>query len=159
MEGPIVSHHSPLAELGWDNSFAAAFEPFTSGGDHIPARVSRVDRGGADVLGADGRLRASLGREVLASLAIDRTAGPTVGDWVAVRHWPDDRTTLEAILNRRTCVVRDSSDTTSKAQALAANVDLVVVGSRGLAGLRGRVLGSVSRQVVERAQHVVSVVH
>lgn len=127
MEGPIVSHHSSLAELGWDNSFAAAFEPFTSGGDHIPARVSRVDRGGADVLGADGRLRASLGREVLASLAIDRTAGPTVGDWVAVRHWPDDRTTLEAILNRRTCVVRDSSDTTSKAQALAANVDLVVV--------------------------------
>ena len=127
MEGPIVSHHSSLAELGWDSSFAAAFEPFTSGGDHIPARVSRVDRGGADVLGADGRLRASLGREVLASLAIDRTAGPTVGDWVAVRHWPDDRTTLEAILNRRTCVVRDSSDTTSKAQALAANVDLVVV--------------------------------
>ena len=70
-----MSHHSSLAELGWDNSFAAAFEPFTSGGDHIPARVSRVDRGGADVLGADGPLRASLGREVLAGLAVDRTAG------------------------------------------------------------------------------------
>ena len=37
--------------------------------------------------------------------------------------------------------------------------DLVVVGSRGLGGVRGLVLGSVSRQVVERAQHVVIVVH
>lgn len=39
------------------------------------------------------------------------------------------------------------------------DADLVVVGSRGLGGLRGRVLGSVSRQVVEHAQHVVIVVH
>lgn len=39
------------------------------------------------------------------------------------------------------------------------DVDLVVVGSRGLGGWRGLVLGSVSRQVVERAQHVVIVVH
>jgi len=43
--------------------------------------------------------------------------------------------------------------------AAELDVDLVVVGSRGLGGLRGLVLGSVSRQVVERAQHVVIVVH
>lgn len=43
--------------------------------------------------------------------------------------------------------------------AAELHVDLVVVGSRGLGGLRGRVLGSVSRQVVERAQHVVVVAH
>ena len=43
--------------------------------------------------------------------------------------------------------------------AVDVDADLVVVGSRGLGGLRGRVLGSVSRQVVERAQHVVIVVH
>ena len=122
-----MSHHSSLAELGWDSSFAAAFDQFTSDGDHIPARVSRVDRGGADLLGANGPLRASLGREVLASMATNRTAAPTVGDWVAVRHWPDDRTTIEAVLTRRTYVVRDSADATSNAQALAANVDLVVV--------------------------------
>ena len=43
--------------------------------------------------------------------------------------------------------------------AVDLDVDLVVVGSRGLGGFRGVVLGSVSRQVVERAQHVVIVVH
>ena len=43
--------------------------------------------------------------------------------------------------------------------AAELDVDLVVVGSRGHGGLRGLVLGSVSRQVVERAQHVVIVVH
>ena len=118
-------HSMSLADLGWDGSFASAFAPFSD--DHLPARVSRVDRGGADLVGADGPLRASLGRDILASLATHRTAAPTVGDWVALRHWPDDRTTIEAVLERRTCVVRDSADTTSNAQALAANVDLVVV--------------------------------
>ena len=118
-------HSMSLADLGWDNSFASAFAPFSD--DHLPARVSRVDRGGADLVGADGPLRASLGRDILASLATHRTAAPTVGDWVALRHWPDDRKTIEAVLERRTCVVRDSADTTSNAQALAANVDLVVV--------------------------------
>ena len=43
--------------------------------------------------------------------------------------------------------------------AAELDVDLVIVGSRGLGGLRGLVLGSVSRQVVERAQTVVIVVH
>lgn len=120
-------HHPSLAELGWDTSFAAAFDAFTGDSDHLPARVTRVDRGGADLTGEDGPLRATFGREVLASLATDRVAAPTVGDWAAVRHWPDDRTTIEAILTRRTCVIRDSSDMTSHAQALAANVDLVVI--------------------------------
>jgi ribosome biogenesis GTPase len=122
---PIVSHHPFLAELGWDSTFASAFDSYAA--DHVPARVSRVDRGGADLLGTEGPLRASLGRDVLAALAADRAAAPTVGDWTAVRHWPDERTTIEAVLPRRTSVVRDSADMTSNAQALAANVDLVVV--------------------------------
>jgi ribosome biogenesis GTPase / thiamine phosphate phosphatase len=120
-----VADHPSLVDLGWDATFAVTFEPYAA--DHIPARVSRVDRGGADLLGPDGLLRATFGRDVLAGLATDRTAAPTVGDWTAVRHWPDDRTTVEAVLTRRTCVVRESTDTTSNAQPLAANVDLVVV--------------------------------
>ena len=120
-----MSHHPFLVALGWDSVFAAAFRKFAA--DHVPARVSRVDRGGADLLAVDSVLRASFGREVLAALAVDRSTGPTVGDWVAVRHWPDDRTTIEAVLPRQTCVVRDGADATSNAQVLAANVDLVVV--------------------------------
>jgi ribosome biogenesis GTPase / thiamine phosphate phosphatase len=114
-----------LTHLGWDASFASSFAPLA--GDHLPARVSRVDRGGADLLGADGLVRASLGRDVLAALATDRTAAPAVGDWAAVRRWPDDRTTVEALLPRRSRVIRDSANATSNAQVLAANVDLVVV--------------------------------
>lgn len=114
-----------LTDLGWDASFASAFAPLA--GDHLPARVSRVDRGGADLLGADGLVRASLGRDVLAALATDRAAAPAVGDWAAVRRWPDDRTTVEALLPRRSRVIRDSANATSNAQVLAANVDLVVV--------------------------------
>ena len=120
-----MADHPSLADLGWDATFAVTFEPYAA--DHIPARVSRVDRGGADLLGPNGLLRATFGRDVLAGLATDRTAAPTVGDWTAVRHWPDDRTTVEAVLTRGTCVVRESADTTSNAQVLAANVDLVVV--------------------------------
>jgi ribosome biogenesis GTPase / thiamine phosphate phosphatase len=121
----MVSDHPSLADLGWDSTFAATFDPYAP--DHLPARVSRVDRGGADLLGPRGLLRATFGRDVLAGLATDRSTLPTVGDWVAVRRWPDDRVTIEAVLARRTSVVRGNADTTSNAQVLAANVDLVVV--------------------------------
>ncbi|MGH8776120.1 MAG: ribosome small subunit-dependent GTPase A [Jiangellaceae bacterium] len=120
-----MPHLVSLAELGWDDSFASAFAPHADG--HIPARVSRVDKGGADLLGQGGPLRATYGRDVLAALATDRAAAPTVGDWAAVRHWPDDRRTIEAVLARRTRVIRDGADETSHAQVLAANVDLVVI--------------------------------
>ena len=39
-----------LTSLGWDESFADAFLPYAT--DHVPARVSRVDRGREGVAGA-----------------------------------------------------------------------------------------------------------
>jgi ribosome biogenesis GTPase len=114
-----------LADLGWDDSLNTDLKAVGDG--HQPARVSRVDRGGADLLGASGPTRATFGREVLADVAADRTAVPTVGDWAALATWPDGRTTIEAVLPRRTSVVRDGVDRTSHGQVLAANVDLVVV--------------------------------
>ena len=114
-----------LADLGWDDSLNTDLNAVGDG--HQPARVSRVDRGGADLLGTSGPLRATFGRDVLAAMAADRTAVPTVGDWGAVATWPDGRTTIEAVLPRRTSVVRDGVDRTSHGQVLAANVDLVVV--------------------------------
>lgn len=121
-----MSAHPALAELGWHASLEAAFEPYARQG-HVPARVSRVDRGGAELVGASGPLRASVGSGVLAGMAAERAAGPTVGDWAAVLTWPDGRITVEALLPRRTAIVRDGADRTSHGQALAANVDLVVV--------------------------------
>ena len=57
-------------------------------------------------------------------------------------------------------VVRHGSPARAVVETAAElDVDLVVVGSRGLGGFRGLLLGSVSRRVVEHAGRVVMVVH
>ena len=57
-------------------------------------------------------------------------------------------------------VVRHGSPARAVVEAAAElDVDLVVVGRRGLGGFRGLLLGSVSRRVVEHAGRVVLVVH
>lgn len=57
-------------------------------------------------------------------------------------------------------VVRHGSPARAVVEAAAElDVDLVVVGSRGVGGFRGLLLGSVSRRVVEKAGRVVIVVH
>lgn len=114
-----------LADLGWTPADAEAFLPYTE--QHWPARVARVDRGAADLIDVNGAVRATVGGEVLRESIADRSLAPTVGDWVAVREWPDGRTTIEAILPRRTAVIRDASGRTSHGQALAANVDVVLI--------------------------------
>lgn len=114
-----------LADLGWNDSLNRHFA--AHGGTHRPARVSRVDRGGADLIGPSGSIRATYGRDVLGAMAADRTAVPTVGDWAALASWPDGRITIEVLLPRQTSVIRDGVDRTSHGQVLAANVDLVVV--------------------------------
>lgn len=114
-----------LLDLGWTPEVGRAFHPYR--GAHRLARACRVDRGSADLAGGMGAVRASFGGEVLRAVADDRMALPAVGDWAAVRDWPDDRVTLEAVLPRRTAIVRDSADRTSEGQVVAANVDLVVI--------------------------------
>jgi ribosome biogenesis GTPase len=119
---PVITS---LPALGWDDSFAAAFEAYA--GNHVPARVSRVDRGACDAIAAEGPLRLTFSGALLGAGAADPVASPCVGDWVAARHWPDDRTTAEVVLPRRTAFVRAGADRTSHGQVLAANVDLAVV--------------------------------
>src|ERR1041384_3407117 len=94
-----------LASLGWDAGFKAAYSPFHRP-DQRPARVTRVDRGVCSALPAPGPVRASRGGSVLDRAAGDPSAFPCAGDWVAVREWPDDRITVEAVLARRTAVGR-----------------------------------------------------
>lgn len=125
-----MSHATPdptpapaLPALGWDGSSAAHLPA-----EHRPARVSRVDRGWCDLLDGTGRRRASLSGAVLAAAAADPTRAPCVGDWAALREWPDGRVTLEAVLPRRTAFVRAAvAPGTSHGQVLAANVDVAVI--------------------------------
>ncbi|MGH3646023.1 MAG: ribosome small subunit-dependent GTPase A [Micromonosporaceae bacterium] len=115
-----------LASLGWDASFNEHYLPYRLPGQQ-PARVSRVDRGVCTVLTRDGSLRASLAGTMLTAIAADPLKLPCVGDWVVVRTWPDKRHTVEAVLPRRTAVVRNSAAKDSYGQLLAANLDIAAV--------------------------------
>jgi ribosome biogenesis GTPase len=114
-----------LASLGWDASFAAAYP--RRGADHRPGRVVRVDRGVCTVLCADETVRASLAGAILSAALRDPANLPCAGDWVVVRSWPDRRVTVEAVLPRRTAVVRRTADKDASGQVLAANLDVAAV--------------------------------
>ena len=115
-----------LSRLGWDEFFASRFRPLDRS-DSRPGRVLRADRGVCTVLGTDGVLRASLAGGVLLAAARDPARLPCAGDWVVVRRWPDRRLTVEAVLPRRTTLIRRTADKDSSGQVLAANMDTVAV--------------------------------
>lgn len=115
-----------LASLGWDAGFATAYHRFDRV-DARPGRVLRADRGVCTVLTGAGMERTSLGGGVLLAAACDPALLPCAGDWVVVRQWPDRRATLEAVLPRRTAVIRRTADKDSSGQVLAANLDVAAV--------------------------------
>jgi ribosome biogenesis GTPase / thiamine phosphate phosphatase len=121
MAGAVLS----LASLGWDDAWRDAAAPCLREG--TPGRVARVDRGACTVLTTSGPVQASLGAEVLAAMANDASAAPVTGDWCVLRHWPDGPLTIDVVLPRRTCLVRAESSRRSRAQLLAANLDLAGV--------------------------------
>ncbi|MEH1099801.1 ribosome small subunit-dependent GTPase A [Micromonospora sp. CPCC 205561] len=113
-----------LTALGWDAD-RAAHVPRRDG--RRPGRVARVDRGVCTVLCADGPVRATLGGAVLAAAARDLTRLPCVGDWVLLGTWPDRNVTVEAVLPRRTALVRRTAGKDASGQVLAANLDAAAV--------------------------------
>jgi ribosome biogenesis GTPase / thiamine phosphate phosphatase len=115
-----------LSNLGWDPGFRAAYAGHARADQH-PARVVRVDRGVCTAIGAGGAVRVTLGGALLAAAAQDATRLPGTGDWVVVREWPDGRSTMEAVLPRRTAIIRAAAGKRSLPQVLAANVDSVAV--------------------------------
>lgn len=118
-----------LASLGWDASFVSAYSEFASATDtgQCPGRVARADRGVCTVLTAAGPVRASLAGSLLSAAGTDPVALPCAGDWVVVRSWPDGRVTAEAVLPRRSAVIRRTADKDSTGQVLAANLDTAAV--------------------------------
>jgi ribosome biogenesis GTPase len=110
-----------LASLGWDASFASAFAAVAREGDR-PGRVVRPDRGACSVLTAAGMVRARVAPGLLA----DPVARPCAGDWVVLREVAG-QAWLEAVLPRRTSVVRRTAGKESVGQVLAANLDAAAV--------------------------------
>ena len=116
-----------LAQLGWDDTFAAACQRLTAGVDVEPARVAiefnhiyRVwTEGGEIEATVSGRLKHHAAR---------RSELPAVGDWVMVRRRrADDRATIVAVLPRRSWFSRKTAGTVTDEQIVAANVDVVLL--------------------------------
>lgn len=116
-----------LETLGWDAAWAHAWQArHGSHPDRVPARVVlehqhiyRVHDGHEETLArVTGRVRHTLG---------SRDAFPAVGDWVALRRASahDDMGRIVDVLPRRGRFVRRAAGTTTEAQVVAANVDVV----------------------------------
>lgn len=112
-----------LKSLGFD----AFRDAYAERGNPSPGRVIRTDRGICSLLTGEGAERSTLGGAVLATAARNPAALPCAGDWVAVQEWPDGRSTIEAVLPRRTAVIRATAGKEAAGQVLASNVDAVAV--------------------------------
>jgi ribosome biogenesis GTPase len=112
-----------LETIGYDPAMAG----WAAAADASVGRVVRVDRGVASVLTEQGLTRVTYGGALLSQIAADPTETPCTGDWCVVRDWPDHRATLEAVLPRRTALVRATAGEQSHGQLLCSNADLVGV--------------------------------
>ena len=115
-----------LQRIGYDEGWAVEAARWAAS-DATVGRVVRVDRGAASVLAEDGPHRATYGADLLRRMAEDPLDTPSTGDWVVVRDWPDHRTTVEAVLPRRTALVRRTAGEQSHGQVLCANADRAVI--------------------------------
>ncbi|MFB4264985.1 ribosome small subunit-dependent GTPase A [Nonomuraea sp. GTA35] len=139
-----------LSLLGWTDLRAAELPDGT-----VPARVSRVDRGAAEVITTDGQHQARYGARVRRASAADPVALPCVGDWVALRWLPEGRYELDEVLPRTTAFVRGGVSRDSvgglsgdgQGQVLAANVDVVFVAEPSMHATDFADLGRIERLV------------
>lgn len=115
----------PLTRYGWDRDFAALFDKHA--GDLVPGRVLAAVRESYRLATAFGELPAELSGRL--RFAADSAAElPAVGDWVAARAYPGDGlAVIDAVLPRRSALVRRATGRRDEAQLLAANVDLLLV--------------------------------
>lgn len=116
-----------INSLGWNSFYCRALEPF---GEHgLAGRVAMVHRGIYHVLSEEGEITASA-----AGPLYDEGNAPLVGDWVILQ----DRSVIKAVLPRKTVLERMRPGSAFGRQALAANIDvlLIVTGLDGDFSLR-----------------------
>jgi len=116
---------APLVPLGWDDHRASSFVEHAAAG-LSPGRVTRPGRGGHLLATVDGPVLAVPSPRLNASV-IDSTAMPTVGDWVAWASTDGGPAMVEAVLPRSSAFIRHTAGGDTRAQVLAANVDVLLV--------------------------------
>ncbi len=124
-----------LAALGWDETWAAAWAtPELDGlraAGATPARVAIEHRGAVEVVDEGGAFWAQSTGKMFFD-AGDKRGLPVVGDWVIVgdadaARASGSRARLNAILPRRSCLVRRAAGEKEEPQPIAANVDVAFV--------------------------------
>lgn len=115
-----------LSALGWDETFAAAFEPFGDKG-LVPARIVLEHQHIYRVQTADTDMLAHVAGG-LRHRAAGRHEFPAVGDWVALAPpEPGHRAIIQAVLPRRSKFSRKVAGDTTVEQVVASNVDTVFI--------------------------------
>jgi ribosome biogenesis GTPase len=116
-----------LAQLGWDETFASAFEGFAADGDVEPARVAIEFNHIYRVSTNDAEIEATVAGR-LKHHAAHRSELPAVGDWVVVRRRrAGDQAAIVSVLPRRSWFSRKTAGTVTDEQIVAANVDVVFI--------------------------------
>jgi ribosome biogenesis GTPase / thiamine phosphate phosphatase len=110
-----------LEDLGWNEAFAAAFDPHARQG-LVPARVIRESRGVYGVTTGEHELPAAASGRLWHE---EGGGAPAVGDWVAVRlpTLPEEPGLIRAILPRKSKFSRKVAGARTDEQVVAANVD------------------------------------
>jgi len=114
--------HSLLERLGFTPFFRECFDNLGEP-ELVPARIASEGRGVYRLLGCRaqrGELRGRLRRQLT---SLER---PAVGDWVAVRDG-GNLAIIDAILERRTVLIRRAAGSDAEGQIVAANIDLVFI--------------------------------
>jgi ribosome biogenesis GTPase len=109
-----------LRSLGADERLFGAFQTYRERG-LVPARVATAQRDIYRLIGEEEWTAEPAGR-----LWYDGTV-PAVGDWVAARPVAPGQAIVEAVLPRRTLFARRAAGTRDDRQAIAANIDLVLL--------------------------------
>ena len=119
-----------LASLGWDARWAAAWRATLDGFDAreplSPARVVAEHRERYTIVSAGGDTSAVLAGRARHD-AVARENLPAVGDWVGVSASGEGTAVIRLVVPRRAAFVRKVAGNTTRAQVVAANVDVALI--------------------------------
>ncbi len=115
-----------LEALGWTAALADAHAEHASAG-RAAARVVAEDRGRYHLLGPGGGRPASVSGRFRFDAGGDPASFPAVGDWVAIEIGRQGEAVIQAILPRRSALVRKAAGRRTEAQVVGANLDVVFV--------------------------------
>lgn len=124
---PFCDLRMSLQDYGWNDHWAAEFEPHAAAG-HEPARVvCELRRKFYAVQDAENEMLGECGGGFFHRHA-ETSAFPAVGDWVAISRRPGEkRVDIQAVLPRRTKFSRRASGEEQIEQVVAANIDSVLL--------------------------------